>query len=107
MMLVSTCCKYDFICVICGSKHRGLSTIYERQLTHHGRLDLSLPLNGSIDRSSPSWSTNLLNEYIETIDAFKNYENVLGYNVGNEVINLASNTNAARASIVPFSLKFD
>ncbi|OXG33135.1 1,3-beta-glucanosyltransferase [Cryptococcus neoformans] len=58
-------------------------------------LDLSLPLNGSIDRSSPSWSTNLLNEYIETIDAFKNYENVLGYNVGNEVINLASNTNAA------------
>ncbi|WVQ81620.1 hypothetical protein IAT38_003744 [Cryptococcus sp. DSM 104549] len=58
-------------------------------------LDISLPLNGSIDRSSPSWSTNLLNEYIRTIDAFKGYDNVLGYNVGNEVINTATNTNAA------------
>jgi hypothetical protein len=33
-------------------------------------LDLSLPLNGSIDRASPSWSTNLLNEYTTTINAF-------------------------------------
>ncbi|WVQ92527.1 hypothetical protein IAS59_006338 [Cryptococcus gattii] len=58
-------------------------------------LDVSLPLNGSIDRSSPSWSTNLLNSYIETIDAFKDYENILGFNIGNEVVNLVSNTNAA------------
>jgi hypothetical protein len=34
------------------------------------RLDVSLPLNGSIDRSSPSWSTNLLNEYTTTINIF-------------------------------------
>nr|ODN88560.1 1,3-beta-glucanosyltransferase [Cryptococcus depauperatus CBS 7841]ODN92877.1 1,3-beta-glucanosyltransferase [Cryptococcus depauperatus CBS 7855] len=58
-------------------------------------LDLSLPLNGSIDRSSPSWSTNLLDQYIATINAFKGYDNILGFNVGNEVINLATNTNAA------------
>ncbi|WVR09251.1 hypothetical protein IAU60_006316 [Kwoniella sp. DSM 27419] len=58
-------------------------------------LDVSLPLNGSIDRSSPSWSTNLLNEYIATIDAFRNYDNVLGFNIGNEVITVAANTNAA------------
>ncbi|TYJ51935.1 hypothetical protein B9479_007474 [Cryptococcus floricola] len=57
-------------------------------------LDLSLPLNGSIDRSSPSWTTNLLDQYTATINVFNAYDNVLGYNVGNEVVNLASNTNA-------------
>jgi len=49
-------------------------------------IDLALPLNGSIDRLSPSWSTNLLDQYIKTIDAFSKYDNVLAYNVGNEVI---------------------
>jgi hypothetical protein len=49
-------------------------------------IDLALPLNGSIDRVSPSWSTNLLNQYIATIDAFSKYDNVLAYNVGNEVV---------------------
>ncbi|WWC73310.1 uncharacterized protein I206_107277 [Kwoniella pini CBS 10737] len=58
-------------------------------------LDVSLPLNGSIDRASPSWSTNLLNEYITTIDTFRNYDNVLAFNIGNEVVNQVSNTNAA------------
>ncbi|EIW66984.1 1,3-beta-glucanosyltransferase [Tremella mesenterica] len=58
-------------------------------------LDVSLPLNGSIDRSSPSWSTNLLNEYTTTINAFLKYDNILAFNIGNEVINLVSNTNAA------------
>lgn len=58
-------------------------------------LDVSLPLNGSIDRASPSWSTNLLDAYITTIDAFAKYDNVLAYNVGNEVINLPINTDAA------------
>ncbi|KAK1922373.1 Glucanosyltransferase-domain-containing protein [Papiliotrema laurentii] len=58
-------------------------------------LDVSLPLNGSIDRSSPSWTTNLLDEYTRTIDAFNKYDNVLGYNIGNEVVNTAGNTNAA------------
>ncbi|KAG5653495.1 hypothetical protein H0H81_012705 [Sphagnurus paluster] len=49
-------------------------------------IDLALPLNGSIDRITPSWSTNLLDQYIETIDAFSKYDNVLAFNVGNEVV---------------------
>ncbi|BEI87921.1 uncharacterized protein CcaverHIS019_0106390 [Cutaneotrichosporon cavernicola] len=58
-------------------------------------LDVSLPLNGSIDRASPSWTTNLLDEYIRTIDAFNKYPNVLAYNIGNEVISTPANTYAA------------
>ena len=54
-------------------------------------IDLALPLNGSIDRTVPTWSTNLLDEYIATIDAFSKYDNVLAYNVGNEVV-LQDNT---------------
>lgn len=61
-------------------------------------LDVSLPLNGSIDRASPTWSTNLLDAYITTIDKFLGYENVLAFNIGNEVINLPTNTDAARKS---------
>jgi hypothetical protein len=49
-------------------------------------IDLALPLNGSIARDSPSWSTNLLNQYLATIEAFEKYDNVLAYNVGNEVV---------------------
>lgn len=49
-------------------------------------IDLSLPLNGSIARDSPSWSTNLLDQYINTINVFNKYDNVLAYNVGNEVV---------------------
>lgn len=66
-------------------------------------LDVSLPLNGSIDRASPTWSTNLLDAYITTIDKFLAYENVLAFNVGNEVINLPSNTDAARKFRLPTS----
>ncbi|ORX38966.1 putative 1,3-beta-glucanosyltransferase [Kockovaella imperatae] len=58
-------------------------------------LDLSLPLNGSINRAEPSWTTNLLDAYINTINAFDKYDNILGYTIGNEVVNLASNTDAA------------
>ncbi|KAG6866022.1 hypothetical protein C0991_009430 [Blastosporella zonata] len=53
-------------------------------------IDLSLPLNGSIDRNVPSWTTNLLDQYITTIDVFSKYDNVLVYNVGNEAV--VSNT---------------
>jgi len=49
-------------------------------------IDLALPLNGSIDRLSPSWGTNLLDQYIDTVDAFSKYDNVLAYNIGNEVV---------------------
>lgn len=58
-------------------------------------IDLSLPLNGSISDTSPSWTTNLLDEYIGTINTFEKYDNVLAYNVGNEVVNGSSSTNVA------------
>jgi 1,3-beta-glucanosyltransferase GAS1 len=56
---------------------------------------LTLPLNGSIDRDSPAWTTNLLDSYISTIDAFSKYDNILGYNVGNEVVTAPNETDAA------------
>ncbi|KAG9314720.1 carbohydrate-binding module family 43 protein/Glycoside hydrolase family 72 protein [Chiua virens] len=58
-------------------------------------IDLALPLNGSIDRLSPSWTTALLDQYLETIQAFSKYDNVLAYNVGNEVVIAANGTAAA------------
>lgn len=64
-------------------------------------LDVSLPLNGSIDRASPTWDTSLLDEYMRTINVFNRYSNILGYNIGNEVVNVPNNTNAARAYPAP------
>ncbi|KAH7916492.1 carbohydrate-binding module family 43 protein/Glycoside hydrolase family 72 protein [Hygrophoropsis aurantiaca] len=58
-------------------------------------IDLSLPVNGSLDRDAPSWTTNLLDLYLETIDAFAKYDNVLAYNVGNEVVIAPNGTYAA------------
>jgi len=58
-------------------------------------IDLSLPVNGSIDRASPAWTTNLLDLYIDTIDVFLKYPNILGFNVGNEVVNSAESTSTA------------
>ncbi|KAH9947943.1 Glucanosyltransferase-domain-containing protein [Amylocystis lapponica] len=58
-------------------------------------IDLSLPLNGSIDRDAPSWTTALLDQYITTIEAFNKYDNVLAYNVGNEVVTQANETATA------------
>lgn len=62
---------------------------------HSFSIDLSLPVNGSIDRDSPAWTTNLLDSYIDTINAFSKYDNVLAYNVGNEVVTAANATSAA------------
>lgn len=56
---------------------------------------MTLPLNGSIDRDSPAWTTNLLDSYISTINAFSKYDNILGYNVGNEVVTAPNETDAA------------
>jgi 1,3-beta-glucanosyltransferase GAS1 len=52
-------------------------------------------LNGSIDRTTPAWTTNLLDSYIATINAFSKYNNVLAYNVGNEVVTSPNQTAAA------------
>ncbi|KAG8919118.1 1,3-beta-glucanosyltransferase gas1, partial [Tulasnella sp. 417] len=58
-------------------------------------LDLALPVNGSIDRASPAWTSNLLDLYIGTVDAFLKYDNVLAYNVDNEVVTAPAETVAA------------
>lgn len=47
------------------------------------------------DASAFVRSTNLLDTYLATIDTFSSYDNVLGYNVGNEVVNFANVTGAA------------
>jgi hypothetical protein len=52
-------------------------------------------LNGSIDRNSPAWTTNLLDSYIATINAFSKYDNILAYNIGNEVVTSPNQTAAA------------
>ncbi|OCH96693.1 hypothetical protein OBBRIDRAFT_743565 [Obba rivulosa] len=62
-------------------------------------IDLSLPVNGSINRDQPAWTTNLLDLYIETINTFNKYDNVLAYNVGNEVINSTASTTVAAAYV--------
>ncbi|TFK21137.1 glycolipid anchored surface protein GAS1 [Coprinopsis marcescibilis] len=61
-------------------------------------LDLSLPVVASIDRGQPSWSTNILNTYLSTINAFEKYDNVIAYNVGNEVID----NNATSLAALPY-----
>ncbi|KAG8920776.1 1,3-beta-glucanosyltransferase gas1 [Tulasnella sp. 417] len=58
-------------------------------------LDLALPVNGSIDRVSPTWTSNLLDLYIGTVHAFLKYDNVLAYNVGNDVVTAAAETDSA------------
>jgi 1,3-beta-glucanosyltransferase GAS1 len=55
-------------------------------------IDLSLPGSGSIDRDDPAWTTDLLDLYLETINAFSQYPNVLAFNVGNEVVSNVTTT---------------
>jgi hypothetical protein len=58
-------------------------------------IDLSLPSSGSIDRDNPAWTTDLLDLYIAGINAFSQYDNVLAFNVGNEVVIDATTSPAA------------
>ncbi|CAG7846799.1 1,3-beta-glucanosyltransferase gel4; AltName: Full=Glucan elongating glucanosyltransferase 4; Flags: Precursor [Serendipita indica DSM 11827] len=55
-------------------------------------IDLSLPVNGSITREDPTWTSNLLTLYLNTIEAFSKYDNVLGYNIGNEIVKDTAST---------------
>lgn len=55
-------------------------------------IDLSLPVNGSINRAAPSWDVSLLDLYLTTVNAFLKYDNVLAFNVGNEVVAQTTNT---------------
>lgn len=59
------------------------------------RVDLSQPVNGSINRAEPTWQSNLLNLYLETVDAFIKYDNLLAFTVGNEVVSDENSTIAA------------
>lgn len=78
-------------------------------------IDLSLPINGSISpctfspklpyvqalltstaaREGPTWTSNLLNLYLGSIDVFLKYDNVLAFNIGNEVVKDGPSTAAA------------
>lgn len=59
-------------------------------------LDVNTPQN-SINRASPanSYNTAYLQHVFATVDAFKNYTNVLGFFAANEVINDEATTQAA------------
>ena len=60
-------------------------------------LDLSNP-SESINRDSPSWTTDLFASYAAVVDSMANYTNVLGFFAGNEVSNTV-NTTAASAFV--------
>lgn len=46
-------------------------------------------------REGPTWTSNLLTLYLDTIDAFSQYDNVLAFNVGNEIVKDTPSTAAA------------
>ncbi|CCM06656.1 uncharacterized protein FIBRA_08940 [Fibroporia radiculosa] len=50
-------------------------------------LDLATPYE-AINSVNPSWNTELMTSYVETIEAFGSFENVFGFNIGNEVVSL-------------------
>ncbi|KAG9245855.1 Glucanosyltransferase-domain-containing protein [Calycina marina] len=56
--------------------------------------DLSNP-SESINRDSPTWTTELYASYAAVIDVMAPYSNVLGFIAGNEVSNSVSNTDAS------------
>ncbi|KAH9926519.1 Glucanosyltransferase-domain-containing protein [Amylocystis lapponica] len=59
-------------------------------------LDLASPApNDAINTVSPSWNLGLLSNFLATVDVFGGYTNVLGFNVGNEVINTIVDDGAA------------
>jgi len=48
----------------------------------------------AINRASPAWDVSLYDHYTSVVDEFASYTNVLGFVVGNEVANNASNSDA-------------
>ncbi|KAM0456674.1 hypothetical protein ACHAO4_003705 [Trichoderma viride] len=56
--------------------------------------DLSNPQQ-SINRGDPQWDVDTFNHFQQVVDSFANYTNVIGFFVGNEVTNNATNTEAS------------
>jgi 1,3-beta-glucanosyltransferase GAS1 len=56
--------------------------------------DLSAP-GESINRDSPTWTTDLFKRYASVLDMFAPYNNILGYFAGNEVTNNDTNSDAS------------
>ena len=56
--------------------------------------DLSNPIS-SINRASPTWTTELFADYAAVVDAMANFTNTLGFFAGNEVSNDPNNTDAS------------
>ena len=55
--------------------------------------DMSAP-NVSINRDDPSWDVGLYARYTNVIDTMQKYPNTLGFFAGNEVANMANNSNS-------------
>ncbi|KAL8683987.1 MAG: hypothetical protein Q9224_001250 [Gallowayella concinna] len=56
--------------------------------------DLGEPKN-SINRDSPQWNQDIYQRYTAVVDTFSKYSNTLGFFAGNEVTNMANNTEAS------------
>ncbi|KAI9183083.1 1 3-beta-glucanosyltransferase gel4 [Blastocladiella emersonii ATCC 22665] len=52
-----------------------------------------------VDRDAPSYTLPLLNRYLDTVDAFAEYTNVLGFLVGNEVSDTPGDATRAAAYV--------
>ncbi|KAH8898785.1 hypothetical protein GQ53DRAFT_710648 [Thozetella sp. PMI_491] len=76
-----------------SQKHDGCMQAFASQGIYVG-LDLPNPVE-SINRNTPSWTKELYTNWTGTVDAFAGYDNLLFFNIGNEVISDAGDTTAA------------
>ncbi|KAF2469097.1 uncharacterized protein BDR25DRAFT_229953, partial [Lindgomyces ingoldianus] len=57
-------------------------------------VDMSTP-TFSINRADPSWTKELRNAFAQVVDGFQQYDNLLGFFAGNEIVNDVKSTGAA------------